>query len=114
MKKVVLALGATAALAGSASAADLAARPYTKAPMMAPAYSWTGFYIFGGIGGGRGGFHTAERAAGRRTAGPGLGYRHQYPGRQSEAGRRRLVWYRWRWLRLAVWWFMGRRYLGRR
>src|SRR6266581_447416 len=52
MKKLVLALVATAALAGSASAADLAARPYTKAPMMAPAYSWTGFYIFGGIGGG--------------------------------------------------------------
>src|SRR6266566_2535106 len=52
MKKLVLALVATAALAGPASAADLAARPYTKAPMMAPAYSWTGFYIFGGIGGG--------------------------------------------------------------
>jgi opacity protein-like surface antigen len=52
MKKLVLAVVATAALAGSASAADLAARPYTKAPMMAPAYSWTGFYIFGGIGGG--------------------------------------------------------------
>jgi outer membrane immunogenic protein len=32
MKKLVLALVATAALAGSASAADLAARPYTKAP----------------------------------------------------------------------------------
>src|SRR5882724_8759365 len=52
MKKLVLALVATAALAGSASAADLAARPYTKAPMMAPVYNWTGFYIFGGIGGG--------------------------------------------------------------
>ena len=33
-------------------AADMA-RPYTKAPApMAPVYSWTGFYIFGGAGGG--------------------------------------------------------------
>jgi outer membrane immunogenic protein len=53
MKKVLLALVATAAFAGSASAADLAARPYTKAPPpMAPVYNWTGFYIFGGAGGG--------------------------------------------------------------
>ena len=52
MKKLVIALTALAAFTASASAADLAARPYTKAPMMAPAYSWTGFYIFGGIGGG--------------------------------------------------------------
>jgi len=52
MKKLVLALTALAAFTGSATAADLAARPYTKAPMMAPAPSWTGFYIFGGAGGG--------------------------------------------------------------
>jgi outer membrane immunogenic protein len=53
MKKLVLALTALAAFTGSASAADLAARPYTKAPApVAPAYSWTGFYIFGGAGGG--------------------------------------------------------------
>jgi outer membrane immunogenic protein len=50
MKKLVIALTAVAAFTGSASAADLAARPYTKAPMMEPAYSWTGFYIFGGGG----------------------------------------------------------------
>jgi outer membrane immunogenic protein len=50
MKKFVLALTAFAAFTGSASAADLAARPYTKAPMMAPAPNWTGFYIFGGGG----------------------------------------------------------------
>ena len=48
MKKVLLvtasliALGATA----PAVAADLAARPYTKAPpMVAAVYDWTGFYI---------------------------------------------------------------------
>src|SRR5437868_10870410 len=53
MKKLLLALVATAAFTGSASAADLAARPYTKAPVpMAPLYNWTGFYIFGGAGGG--------------------------------------------------------------
>jgi outer membrane immunogenic protein len=53
MKKLVLALTAVAAFTGSASAADLGARPYTKAPVaVAPAYNWTGFYIFGGAGGG--------------------------------------------------------------
>jgi outer membrane immunogenic protein len=36
----------------AASAADLAARPYTKAPAVAaPVYDWTGFYIGGSIGG---------------------------------------------------------------
>ena len=53
MKKLVLALTAVAAFTGSASAADLGARPYAKAPVaVAPAYNWTGFYIFGGGGGG--------------------------------------------------------------
>jgi outer membrane immunogenic protein len=53
MRKLVLALSALAAFTGSASAADLAARPYTKAPPApVPVYNWTGFYIFGGGGGG--------------------------------------------------------------
>src|SRR6478735_10520712 len=53
MKKILLALTAVAAMTGSASAADLAARPYAKAPMVAPPVAnWTGFYIFGGGGGG--------------------------------------------------------------
>jgi outer membrane immunogenic protein len=53
MKKLVLALTAVAAMTGSASAADLAARPYSKAPApFAAVYNWTGFYIFGGAGGG--------------------------------------------------------------
>ena len=50
MKKLLLALTAVAAMTGSASAADLAAKPYVKAPPPPPAYSWTGFYIFGGGG----------------------------------------------------------------
>jgi outer membrane immunogenic protein len=53
MKKLILALTAVAAFTGSASAADLAARPYSKAPApVAASYNWTGFYIFGGGGGG--------------------------------------------------------------
>lgn len=53
MKKLVLALTAVAAFTGSAVAADLPARTYTKAPVMPePVYNWTGFYIFGGAGGG--------------------------------------------------------------
>jgi outer membrane immunogenic protein len=53
MKKALLALTALAAFTGSAVAADLGARPYTKAPApVAPVYNWTGFYIFGGGGGG--------------------------------------------------------------
>jgi outer membrane immunogenic protein len=52
MKKLVLALTALAAFSGSALAADLSAAPiYSKAPVM-PVYNWTGFYIFGGGGGG--------------------------------------------------------------
>jgi outer membrane immunogenic protein len=53
MKKLVLAASILAVSAVSASAADLAARPYTKAPppMMAAYYDWSGFYI-GANGGG--------------------------------------------------------------
>ena len=52
MKKFLLALTAVAALTGSAQAADLAARPYVKAPPPVVAPSWTGFYVFGGGGAG--------------------------------------------------------------
>src|SRR6516225_1854610 len=51
MKKLLLALSAVAAMTGSAFAADLAPRTYTKAPPPVVAPSWTGFYIFGGAGG---------------------------------------------------------------
>ncbi len=34
----------------SASAADIPTRPYTKAPVLAPAYNWSGFYIGGELG----------------------------------------------------------------
>ncbi|MEO6841487.1 MAG: outer membrane beta-barrel protein [Bradyrhizobium sp.] len=52
MSRLVLAISILAASAVGASAADLAARPYTKAPPMAvAAYDWSGFYV-GGNGGG--------------------------------------------------------------
>jgi outer membrane immunogenic protein len=50
MKKLVIALFAVATFSGSAVAADLPARTYTKAPALTPVYNWTGFYIFGGGG----------------------------------------------------------------
>jgi outer membrane immunogenic protein len=52
MKKIALAAAATLLLTGAASAADLAARPYTKAPPPVVAvYNWTGFYVGGHVGG---------------------------------------------------------------
>jgi outer membrane immunogenic protein len=46
MKKILLGSVAAIAMISSASAADLAARPYTKAPpIVAPVLTWTGFYI---------------------------------------------------------------------
>jgi outer membrane immunogenic protein len=45
-----------AGLTGAASAADLAPRTYTKAPVMAPVYDWSGFYI--GLNGGGGSSHN--------------------------------------------------------
>jgi outer membrane immunogenic protein len=52
MKKFALALTAVAAFTGSAMAADLAPRPYTKAPppVVVPVANWTGCYISGGAG----------------------------------------------------------------
>lgn len=54
MKKFLLAAASLVALTVSASAADMAARPmYAKAapPVVAPVFTWTGFYIGGFIGG---------------------------------------------------------------
>jgi outer membrane immunogenic protein len=56
MKKILLGaagLAAALSLSAPASAADLPARPYTKAPaMVAAIYDWSGFYI--GVNGGGG------------------------------------------------------------
>jgi outer membrane immunogenic protein len=51
MKKLVVALSALAAFTGSALAADMAPRPYTKAPPPPVAVvNWTGCYLGGGGG----------------------------------------------------------------
>jgi outer membrane immunogenic protein len=50
MKKLALALAATAAFAGQAFAADMAARPVKALPPPAPVVNWTGCYIGGGGG----------------------------------------------------------------
>lgn len=54
MRKILL-TAAAALLVGtvSASAADLAARPYTKAPIVTPVFTWTGLYV--GVNAGIGG-----------------------------------------------------------
>ena len=54
MKKLLFAATGLIAfgLAAPTSAADLAARPYTKAPMIAAVYDWSGFYV--GLNGGGG------------------------------------------------------------
>ena len=59
MKKLLLASAALGVLIASAPAmaADLAARPYTKAPpIVAPVYNWGGFYV--GANGGYGSSHN--------------------------------------------------------
>ncbi|NOJ48016.1 outer membrane protein [Bradyrhizobium archetypum] len=45
MKKYLLATALVALGSAPTLAADLAARPYTKAPALAAVYDWTGFYI---------------------------------------------------------------------
>jgi outer membrane immunogenic protein len=64
MKKLVLALAAVAAFSGSALAADMAPHAYTKAPPPVMAPSWTGFYIFGGGGGGLWNASTVTKVTG--------------------------------------------------
>ncbi|KYG24588.1 membrane protein [Bradyrhizobium sp. AT1] len=51
MKRIVIGMAAAMSLfATGAMAADLAARPYVKAPVMDPVWSWTGWYV--GVNGG--------------------------------------------------------------
>jgi outer membrane immunogenic protein len=53
MKRLAVAVGLVLAGASVASAADLAVRPLTKAPLLSPipVANWTGFYIGGFVGG---------------------------------------------------------------
>jgi outer membrane immunogenic protein len=81
MKKLLLAGVALVSLATAASAADLAARPYTKAPaQVSPAYNWSGFYA-----GVMGGYAWATDAKGGFGGGT-IGYNWQAPGSQFVFG----------------------------
>jgi outer membrane immunogenic protein len=72
MKRLLVGVLGVVSMATSASAADLAARPYTKAPPMAvsPAYNWSGFYIGGNVGYGFG--RADEDSSSALVAGPVL------------------------------------------
>jgi outer membrane immunogenic protein len=50
LKAIAVSAFAAMAVTSAASAADLAARPYTKAPVMVEVWNWTGFYIGGNAG----------------------------------------------------------------
>ena len=52
MKRTLIGMAAAMSLfATGAMAADLAAKPYVKAPVMVdPAFNWSGFYIGGNVG----------------------------------------------------------------
>ena len=81
MKKLLLATAAMIAFAGSASAADLQARPYTKAPPYTPpeaVYNWTGFYIGGHVGGAFAGNSSLEGSDGRFLGGVQGGFDYQF------------------------------------
>src|SRR5712675_3072941 len=87
MKKFLLAPVALVALGATvpALAADLGARPYTKAPAYAaPIYNWTGFYIGGHVGGAFngdnnfGGLTTGNNNDGRFLGGVQAGYDYQF------------------------------------
>jgi outer membrane immunogenic protein len=56
MKRILIAAAVALGTASGTQAADLAARPYTKAPpAVAAVYDWTGFYVGGNVGYGWGG-----------------------------------------------------------
>lgn len=50
MNRLIVGIGALALLSAPAFSADLPARTYTKAPMIAPAYNWTGWYVGANVG----------------------------------------------------------------
>ena len=84
MKRLLLA-GVALSVATAASAADMQARPYSKAPpaMVSPAYNWSGFYIgaMGGFGWGSG-----DNQGSGGFGGGTFGYNWQLPGSQFVFG----------------------------
>lgn len=96
MKKLLLTMTALAAFSAPALAADMAARPYAKAPaIVAPVYNWTGIWISGGFGYGLAQYQhsenniaapfalvsTGQDAGGKGWLGKvGIGYDYQFAG----------------------------------
>src|SRR6266849_8259322 len=82
MKKFLLGTVALVALGATvpALAADLAARPYTKAPayVAQPIYNWTGFYIGGHLGGAFAGDNSLTGNDGRFLGGVQGGADYQF------------------------------------
>src|SRR5882762_6288824 len=81
MKKILIGAAALAAFAGPAFAADMPARPYTKAPAYtAPAviYNWTGFYIGGHAGGAFAGNNSLQGSDARFLGGVQAGFDYQF------------------------------------
>ena len=81
MKKLLLGSAALIAFAAPALAADLPARPYTKAPVYtAPAavYNWTGFYIGGHVGGAFAGNNSLQGSDGQFLGGVQGGFDYQF------------------------------------
>jgi outer membrane immunogenic protein len=86
MKKIVIALTAVAAFTGSAMAADMAPRAYTKAPAPVVAVAnWTGCYV--GAGGGYGLWNQENTGFNDRAALAGLGPRVQVTETSTAGGR---------------------------
>jgi outer membrane immunogenic protein len=87
MKSILFAAGALMALTGTASAADMAPRTYTKAPpVTSPMYNWSGFYV-GAMGGyswsdqiSTGGVATSSTDIKGGFGGGTIGYNWQTPG----------------------------------
>jgi outer membrane immunogenic protein len=84
MQRVFLVLVSVAALTGTAAAADLsrpAPQTYYKAPVVAPAYNWSGFYL-GLNGGGAFGRSTWDTTGGFDISGglvgATVGYNYQF------------------------------------
>src|SRR3981189_3034724 len=81
MKKILLGAAALAVMAAPAFAADIAARPYTKAPAYtAPqvVYNWTGFYIGGHVGGAFAGDSSLQSSDVRFMGGVQGGFDYQF------------------------------------
>jgi len=83
--KLIAAFACTTALVstGAASAADLAARPYTKAPAyIEPLFNWTGLYVGGHIGGAwtNEQFINNGNGGGFGDLAPGQGFRQRNSG----------------------------------